>query len=201
MRNLLKFLFFSFALLLIVGQYTLGFANPIREYHEIDNFELKLAIGKKIYNQPGDGCWSCHGAEGAKLNAVDQNIKEKHKNISDLRNPATWTSFKIIKKYSGDSKMLSQRDISLSLVRLGAEDWNNDLAPLIREYTSSNIIFFDEQMIGIHSKLLKKNARSVSRTLKREKVKFKAKEVIDIMATSVFFYIEEEFIKKRKDSN
>ena len=83
--------------------------------------------------------------------------------------------------------MLSQRDISLSLVRLGAEDWNKDLAPLIREYTGSNIIFFDEQMIGIHSKLLKKNARSISRNLKREKVKFKAKDVIDI-ATSVFLY-------------
>ena len=201
MRNFLKLLFISVALLLIVGPIKFGFANPIREYREIDNFELKLAIGRKIYNQPGDGCWSCHGAEGAKSGTVDQNIKEKHKNISDLRNPATWTSFKIIKKYSGDSEMLSQRDISLSLVRLGAEDWNNDLAPLIREYTSSNIIFFDEQMIGIHSKLLKKNARSVSRTLKREKVKFKAKDVIDIMATSVFFYIEEAFIKKRKDSN
>jgi len=36
---------------------------------------------------------------------------------------------------------------------------------------------------------------------KREKVKFKAKDVIDIMATSVFFYIEEVFIKKRKDTN
>ena len=127
--------------------------------------------------------------------------KDKHKNISDLRNPATWTSFNIIKRYSGKSEMLSQRDISLSLVRLGAEDWNKDLAPLIREYTGSNIIFFDEQMIGIHSKLLKKNARSVSRNLKREKVKFKAKDVIDIMATSVFFYIEEVFIKKRKDTN
>ncbi len=62
--------------------------------------------------------------------------------------------------------------------------------------TGSNIIFFDEQMIGIHSKLLKKNTRSISRTLKREKVKFKAKDVVDIMATSVFFYIEEAFIKK-----
>ena len=51
-------------------------------------------------------------------------------------------------------------------------------------------------MIGIHSKLLKKNTRSISRTLKREKVKFKAKDVVDIMATSVFFYIEEAFIKK-----
>ena len=32
-------------------------------------------------------------------------------------------------------------------------------------------------------------------------IKFKAKDVIDIMATSVFFYIEEVFIKKRKDTN
>jgi len=201
MKKLTKFSFFCNALLLMLMSFEFGFANPIREYKEIDNFELKLAIGKKIYNQPGDGCWSCHGAEGVKADGISQNIKEKHKNISDLRNPATWTSFNIIKRYSGESEMLSQRDISLSLVRLGAEDWNKDLAPLIREYTGSNIIFFDEQMIGIHSKLLKKNARSVSRNLKREKVKFKAKEVIDIMATSVFFYIEETFIKKRKDSN
>ena len=201
MKKLTKFSFFCNALLLMLMSFEFGFANPIREYKEIDNFELKLAIGKKIYNQPGDGCWSCHGAEGVKADGISQTIKEKHKNISDLRNPATWTSFNIIKKYSGESEMLSQRDISLSLVRLGAEDWNKDLAPLIREYTGSNIIFFDEQMIGIHSKLLKKNARSVSRNLKREKVKFKAKEVIDIMATSVFFYIEETFIKKQKDSN
>lgn len=201
MKKLTKFSFFCNALLLMLMSFEFGFANPIREYKEIDNFELKLAIGKKIYNQPGDGCWSCHGAEGVKADGISQNIKEKHKNISDLRNPATWTSFNIIKRYSGESEMLSQRDISLSLVRLGAEDWNKDLAPLIREYTGSNIIFFDEQMIGIHSKLLKKNARSVSRNLKREKVKFKAKEVIDIMATSVFFYIEETFIKKRKGSN
>ena len=64
----------------------------------------------------------------------------------------------------------------------------------IREYTGSNIIFFDEQMIGIHSKLLKKNARSISRRLKREKVKFKGKDIMDIMSTSVFYYIENKFV-------
>ena len=90
--------------------------------------------------------------------------------------------------------MLSQRDISLSLVRLGADEWNKELAPRIREYTGSNVIFFDEQMIGIHSKLLKKNARSISRRLKREKVKFKGKDIMDIMSTSVFFYIEKKFV-------
>ena len=171
-------------------------AKPIKEYVDLDREDLALFIGEKIYNQPGDGCWSCHGSTGMKTETKDLDKDIKSKNIADLRNPTSWTSFKIIQKYSGNSTMLSQRDISLSLVRLGAEDWNNELAPLIREYTGSNIIFFDEQMIGIHSKLLKKNARSISRKLKREKVKFKARDIIDIMATSVFFYIEESFIKK-----
>ena len=171
-------------------------AKPIKEYVDLDREDLALFIGEKIYNQPGDGCWSCHGSTGMKTETKDLDKDIKSKNIADLRNPTSWTSFKIIQKYSGNSTMLSQRDISLSLVRLGAEDWNNELAPLIREYTGSNIIFFDEQMIGIHSKLLKKNARSISRKLKREKVKFKARDIVDIMATSVFFFIEESFIKK-----
>lgn len=196
MLSSLKILLASNIILALISSLGIAHANPIRQYKEIDNIELKLEIGKKIYNQAGDGCWSCHGAEGIKTDGISLDNKEKHKNISNLKNPATWTSFNIIKRYSGESEMLSQRDISLSLVRLGAEDWNKDLAPLIREYTGSNIIFFDEQMIGIHSKLLKKNTRSISRTLKREKVKFKAKDVVDIMATSVFFYIEEAFIKK-----
>ncbi len=34
----------------------------------------------------------------------------------------------------------------------------------------------------------------MSRRLKREKVRFKGKDIMDIMATSVFFYIENKFI-------
>ena len=49
-------------------------------------------------------------------------------------------------------------------------------------------------MIGIHSKLLNKNARSISRRLKREKVKFKGKDIMDIMSTSVYYYIENKFV-------
>ena len=174
-------------------------ANPIRQYIEIDRADLKLLIGEKIYNQPGDGCWSCHGAEGMKVDPTNLDTSKKNKNIADLRDPTTWTSYKIITRYSGESEMLSQRDISLSLVRLGAEDWNQELAPAIKKYTGSNVIFFDEQMIGIHSKLLKKNTRSMSRNLKREKVKFKGKDIMDIMATSVFFYIENKFIGKKNE--
>ena len=43
-------------------------ANPVRQYMEIDRADLKLLIGEKLYNQPGDGCWSCppwtNGATG-----------------------------------------------------------------------------------------------------------------------------------------
>ena len=84
-------------------------ANPVRQYMEIDRADLKLLIGEKLYNQPGDGCWSCHGAEGIKADGISDEIAKKHQNIADLRNPATWTSFKIIKKYAGESEMLSQR--------------------------------------------------------------------------------------------
>ena len=199
MGNNYKFILSALATVLSLFVVANVKANPIRQYIEIDRADLKLLIGEKIYNQPGDGCWSCHGAEGMKVDSTNLDTSKKNKNIADLRDPTTWTSYKIITKYSGESEMLSQRDISLSLVRLGAEDWNQELAPAIKKYTGSNVIFFDEQMIGIHSKLLKKNTRSMSRNLKREKVKFKGKDIMDIMATSVFFYIENKFIGKKSE--
>ena len=199
MGNNYKFILSALATVLSLFVVANVEANPIRQYIEIDRADLKLLIGEKIYNQPGDGCWSCHGAEGMKVNSSNPNTSKKNKNIADLRDPTTWTSYKIITRYSGESEMLSQRDISLSLVRLGAEEWNQELAPAIKKYTGSNVIFFDEQMIGIHSKLLKKNTRSMSRNLKREKVKFKGKDIMDIMATSVFFYIENKFIGKKSE--
>ena len=199
MGNNYKFILSALATVLSLFVVATVEANPIRQYIEIDRADLKLLIGEKIYNQPGDGCWSCHGAEGMKVDSTNLDTSKKNKNIADLRDPTTWTSYKIITKYSGESEMLSQRDISLSLVRLGAEDWNQELAPAIKKYTGSNVIFFDEQMIGIHSKLLKKNTRSMSRNLKREKVKFKGKDIMDIMATSVFFYIENKFIGKKSE--
>ena len=81
-----------------------------------------------------------------------------------------------------------------SLVRLKRIVFNKDLAPLIKKYTGSNVIFFDEQMIGIHSNYLFFPARSMSRNLKREKV-FKEKDIMELMATSVFFYIENQVYK------
>ena len=195
MRMQIRFIYVSFCMLLLVS---INCANskPIREYLELDNAEIKLLIGEKIYNQPGDGCWSCHGSKGIKIDVREIAKKSEDKNVADLRDRKTWTSYKISTLFDSKSMgSLSQKDISTSLIRLGAEEWNKNLAPAIRKHSASNIIFFDEQMIGIHSKMLKKNARSMSSLLKREKIKFKGRDVMDIMATSVFFYIEEKFIK------
>ena len=77
MRNRLKIIF---SLLILVYPFlgiTKSIANPVRQYIEIDRADLKLLIGEKIYNQPGDGCWSCHGAEGMKVDATNSNTSKK----------------------------------------------------------------------------------------------------------------------------
>ena len=64
MGNNYKFILSALATVLSLFVVANVEANPIRQYIEIDRADLKLLIGEKIYNQPGDGCWSCHGAEG-----------------------------------------------------------------------------------------------------------------------------------------
>ena len=88
MLSSLKILLASNIILALISSLGIALANPIREYKEIDNIELKLEIGKKIYNQAGDGCWSCHGAEGIKADGVSLDNKEKHK-ISDKKEKMT----------------------------------------------------------------------------------------------------------------
>ena len=94
---------------------------------------------------------------------------------------------------SEKAQQLDQRQIALSLIRLGAEEWNTTMVPIIRKFSSADVLFFDDRMIGIHSKYLKKNSKKIRRMLKREKVKFKSGELMDIMATSVFLYLESNF--------
>ena len=145
-----------------------------------------------LFQQPSEGCGTCHGvqkAEGSMKNL------EKNKSVGAiLSDPTTWTSYKIIQNYLPNGKIgLHQRQIALSLIRLGATDWNKTMVPVIRKSSSGDIVFFDDRMIGIHSKYLKRNSKSVIRVLKRNKVRFKSKELMDIMATSVFHYLEETY--------
>ena len=196
MRFNIKIIFgFIIIIILFVGKISLE-AKSINEYVSIDNEEILFEIGKMIYNQPGDGCTSCHGTDG--MGGVSKENNETKENyIANLNDPNSWTSYKITKKFtSDDNEILTQKFVAISLIRLGALDWNENFSPLIRDYTGSNYVFFDEQMIGIHSKYLKKNAKSSVRRLKRQRVKFKPKDIMDIMANSVFHYIEKTFIKK-----
>ena len=82
MLYLLKsFFVFSFVLLQIFFSYEVT-AKPIRQYMEIDREDLKMLLGEKLYNQPGGGCWSCHGVEGMKLEGVTEDTTKKHQNTT-----------------------------------------------------------------------------------------------------------------------
>ena len=145
-----------------------------------------------LFQQPSEGCGTCHGGQ-----TVKDSVKNQEKNKSAgaiLSDSTTWTSYKITQNYMPDEKKgLHQRQIALSLIRLGATDWNKTMVPIIRKFSSGDMVFFDDRMIGIHSKYLRRNSKSVIRVLKRNKVRFKSKELMDIMATSVFHYLEETY--------
>ena len=161
-------------------------------YRTLDNELLSFKIGEMLFLQPGEGCWTCHGASNSQTLQVTETTKNKVGAV--LHDPATWTSHKITPFYNSEkAQQLDQRQIALSLIRLGAEEWNTTMVPIIRKFSSADVLFFDDRMIGIHSKYLKKNSKKIRRMLKREKVKFKSGELMDIMATSVFLYLESNF--------
>ena len=143
-----------------------------------------------MFNESGDGCWTCHGTDGAGVSNKNSGANQD-KIKTDLRNLQTWTSYRIVPQYKAkDEFSIGQRDIAISLIRLGATEWNNSMVPVIRSLVDTETVFFDDRMIGIHSKYLKKNSKSVIRKLKRNKVKFKSEELMDVMATSVYKYLE-----------
>ena len=158
------------------------------EYKRVDDVALQTEIGIRLFNQPTDGCWSCHGTDANSLKSRAGDNKAIR-----LSDPSTWRSYQIAPTFDSDTG-LSQRQIAVSLIRLGADDWNRQVAPLIRSQTGSNEIFFDERMIGIHSGYLKKNQRAITRLLKRAKIRANQDEVLDIMATSVFAYLANDLM-------
>ena len=158
------------------------------EYKSVDDVALQTEIGIRLFNQPTDGCWSCHGTDANSLKSRAGDNKTVR-----LSDPSTWRSYQIVSTFDSDTG-LSQRQIAVSLIRLGADEWNRQLAPLIRVQSGSNEIFFDERMIGIHSGYLKKNQRAIARILKRAKIRASREDVLDIMATSVFAYLANDLL-------
>ena len=182
------------ALVLFLLPPTLGSTEPAApfQFKELQDKSLSFKIGEMLFQQPSEGCGTCHGGQTVKGSVKNQ---EKNKGAGAiLSDSTTWTSYKITQNYTPDEKKeLYQRQIALSLIRLGATDWNKTMVPVIRKFSSGDMVFFDDRMIGIHSKYLRRNSKSVIRVLKRNKVRFKSKELMDIMATSVFHYLEETY--------
>ena len=158
------------------------------ECKRVDDVALQTEIGIRLFNQPTDGCWSCHGTNAKTLKSRAGDNKAVR-----LSDPSTWRSYQIVPTFDSNTG-LSQRQIAVSLIRLGADEWNRQLAPLIHMQSGSNEIFFDERMIGIHSGYLKKNQRTIARILKRAKIRASREDVLDIMATSVFAYLANDLL-------
>ena len=166
--------------------------DPTFDYKFLSETDLAMSIGDSLFNAPSDGCWTCHGSDGNGITTpTDQSqIKSKIK----LNDRTTWTSYNFENSYNAvNENEVGQRDISISVIRLGADDWNKRMAPFLHRKFDTDFISYDDRMVGIHSKFLNKNKKSTLRLLKRNKIRVKSKEVLDVMATSVFFYLETKF--------
>lgn len=73
------------------------------------------------------------------------------------------------------------------------------MAPFLQKKFDTEFISYDDRMVGIHSKFLAKNKKSTLRLLKRNKIKIKSNELLDVMATSVFIYLETKFAPLSKE--
>ncbi len=162
------------------------------DYKFLSETDLATSIGDRLYNAPSDGCWTCHGSDGTGISTpTDQSQIRSNIKLTDR---TTWTSYKFEQSYmSAITDGVGQRDISISVIRLGADDWNKKMAPFLHKKFEVKFISYDDRMVGIHSKFLNKNKKSTLRLLKRNKVKVKSSELLDVMATSVFIYLETKF--------
>lgn len=172
-------------------------AEPDFDYEVLSQTNIAMSIGDKLFTAPSDGCWTCHGSDGnGIITPTDQSQIKSNVKLTDRE---TWTSYKFAKIYNKtDAYDVGQRDISISVIRLGADDWNKIMAPFLQQKFDTEFISYDDRMVGIHSKFLAKNKKSTLRLLKRNKIKFKSNELLDIMATSVFIYLETKFAPLNK---
>ena len=166
--------------------------DPTFDYKFLSETDLAMSIGDSLFNAPSDGCWTCHGSDGNGITTpTDQSQIKSNIKLTDR---ATWTSYKFEDVYNpAEEKSVGQRDISISVIRLGADDWNKSMAPFLHRKFDTDFISYDDRMVGIHSKFLNKNKKSTLRSLKRNKIRIKSSELLDVMATSVFIYLETKF--------
>lgn len=145
---------------------------------------LALKVGEKVYFARKQGCVSCHGASGS---------GGKRAGSADLRYPEDWKSRVIAERVSANTNgKIDARGVAIGLITEGAERWNAEFYRRGERSTLESKVFFDEEMIGVHSAAMKRNAKSVLRLLRRNNIKVSRKELPAVMARSVYCYLSRE---------
>ena len=147
---------------------------------------LALKIGERLYHSQKQGCATCHqanGAGGAKAGAAN------------LQKSSEWKSTLIAHKVRdlGIDKE-STRDIVIGLILNGAEKWNSEFYSRPKYSEIEDKIFFDKRMIGVHSTALKFNQKMAKRILRKKKKKVASKDLLKLMAESVYHYVETKIL-------
>ena len=172
-------------------------AEPDFDYEVLSQTNIAMSIGDKLFTAPSDGCWTCHGSDGnGIITPTDQSQIKSNVKLTDRE---TWTSYKFAKIYNKtDAYDVGQRDISISVIRLGADDWNKIMAPFLQQKFDTEFISYDDRMVA--SILISCQKQEIyPAIIKRNKIKFKSNELLDIMATSVFIYLETKFAPLNKE--
>ena len=146
---------------------------------------LALQIGERLYHSQKQGCASCHqanGAGGAKAGAAN------------LQKSSEWKSTLIAHKVRelGIDKE-STRNIVIGLILNGAEKWNSEFYSRPKYSEIKDKIFFDKRMIGVHSTALKFYQKMAKRILRKKKKRIASKDLLKLMAESVYHYVETKF--------
>lgn len=152
---------------------------------------LQIKIGKKLFFEKKQGCATCHGLAGKGA--------DRAKDV-DLSRPSSWKSFKIASAINCQKQSnLDVRSVAEELILNGAEKWNENFYETVGLKQPKETVFFDKEMIGIHSSAFKRNVRSIHRVLKKNKIRFKSDLIPRVMAQSVFFYISENLFSEKLD--
>ena len=153
--------------------------------------DLQIKIGQKLFFEKKQGCATCHGMTGKGA--------DRAKDV-DLSRPSSWKSFKVASAINCQKKSaLDVRTVAEELILNGAEKWNENFYETIGLKQLNETVFFDKEMIGIHSSAFKRNVRSIHRVLKKNKLRFKSKIIPRVMAQSVFFYISKNIFSEYPD--
>ena len=155
------------------------------------NASLALKIGERLHLSQKQGCATCHkidGTGGTKAGAAN------------LRTPKNWKSTLIAKTVNGlGLKHESTRSISVGLILNGAEKWNSEFYDRPKYSEVKDKIFFDKRMIGVHSTALKSNRRMAKRLLKKNKKRVGGKKLLQLMAESVYIYMEKNLFDEEAE--